>query len=273
MSLLVVDHGKIMQRILDILKNNEVLTQDDDKNKVLRKFKIQESDYDITDDVTPYCYISIPSRFASTRDIVGTSQAQRNQQIVEYKLTVMVQAKSVEYVQSSLFFFTDEIVRTLQANPTLKEPVALNDPLVKKLLVKDISRVNKKPGTEQDGMTLTLQLQIGFLWSLTLPGPLTLEGESKPLETVGNMTELDLLDDGSEMETKMYFTGLLDFEFESTDALDTSVKSLISAGTDISATLTAPTGTRVMTVFLKEFRKATPYDAFEKSILSMRIIA
>jgi len=275
MSLLVVDHGKIMQRVLDILQNTDSLCENDDKTKVLRKFKRAESDYGITDDVMPYVFIRAPPRLAFTRESLGSGEAQYNQQFADYQLTVMVQHKSVEFVQDSLFFFSDEIVRAIKANPTLKDPVTDTDPLVKRTLIKDITRFKPKEGTEQDGLTFHLQVQIGVLWTLTFPnsGPLVLDGISKPLETVGNVSDTDLEDDGTIAESKISDPGLLDFEFESNDANDITLKALIGSGDEIPATLVTPTGTRAMTVYLREIRKPTQQDIIEKSVLSMKIIA
>jgi len=275
LSLLVVDHGAIMQRILDILQNDSELTENDDKTKVLRKFKRAESDYGITDDVMPFVFIRAPPRLAFTRESLGSAEAQYNQQYADYQLTVMVQHKSVEFVQDSLYFFSDEIVRALKSNPTLLHPTANDDPLVKRLLIKDINRFKPKPGTEQDGLTFHIQVQIGVLWTLTFPnsGPLVLDGISKPLETVGNVSDTDLEDDGTIAESKISDPGLLDFEFESNDANDITIKALIGNGDEIPATLVTPTGSRAMTVYLREIRKPTSTDIIEKSVLSMKIIA
>lgn len=114
--------------------------------------------------------------------------------------------------------------------------------------------------------------RLGSEMILTLPGPVVIPLLSKPLELTGREVDDDLLDDGGRVVTPTKLnSGTISCEYESTSALDSSVKTLVDAGDRIVATLTKNTVPTNFNVILVNVDKPSPYDEIERAILTMEV--
>ncbi len=114
--------------------------------------------------------------------------------------------------------------------------------------------------------------RLGAEITLGLPGPITIPLLSKPLELTGREVDDDNLDDGGRVVTPTKLnSGTISCEYESTSALDSSVKTLIDAGDRIVATLTKNTVPTNFNVILVNVDKPAPYDEIERAILTMEV--
>jgi len=273
MVIINTDHAGNINRLIDIIKATDDLFDDPDSKERMRKVLFAEPDFDIVDDTTPYCYVYVPARFQFTRESIGGRTADFLQTLVEYYITVIVQRKSPEVTQKTIFKLTDKIIAALKANPLAGEPATpANDPKFIRSNIARIERFRPQIGRSVDGARIVLSAQVGTEWQLDLPGGLTLDLISKPLDTEGIAKDEDLTDDGAMVVTRMANPGTWDVEFNSDFSIDSTIKILID-GLEKPVTLRRGTESKNRTAVLVELRKPVAYDNVDKSILSLRLIA
>ena len=273
MTIINVDHASNITRLIDIIKNTEDLFDDPDAKERMRKVLFAEPDFDIIDDTTPYCYVYVPARFQFTNESIGGRTADFLQTLVEYYVTVIVQRKSPEVTQKTIFKLTDKIIAALKANPRAGEPdTPANDQKFIRSNIARIERFRPELGRSVDGARIVLTAQVGTEWQLDLPGGITLDLISKPQDTEGIAKDEDLTDSGKMVVTKIADPGTWDVEFNSNFTLDASIQALID-GLEKAVTLKRGTESKNRTAVLVELRKPVAYDNVDKSILSLRLIA
>lgn len=115
--------------------------------------------------------------------------------------------------------------------------------------------------------------RMGANQSLVLPGPVTINLLSKAPDDYGITSGDSLEDDGKVYVTPMANTtfGVSVYEYESTAALDTSIRALIDAKAKISVSLLDGVTTReTFDVLLIQTSKPTQYDQVERALLTLR---
>jgi hypothetical protein len=217
MSLLVVDHTAIINRIIDILKaDKEIYNQLAPKGK-LRKILFSESEEDHIDDATPYAFVQVAPRFQFTREPIGSMRNDFSQAMTEFYINIVAQKKDVATTHKELFKFADLVTRALSANKKLGTPGAITtDEKASRSVILRIERRNPQGGKSLDGLRITLGAIIAFEWEINFPnlGNLTIPLLTKPVDTIGVQSDTDLCDDGSIVETKIADPGLIEVEFE-----------------------------------------------------------
>jgi hypothetical protein len=278
LSLLVLDHTPIIERIIAILQADKTIYNKLAPKGKLRKILFAEPDQDHLDDSTPYCYVNVPARFQFTREPIGTMRNDFSMAMTEYQITVVAQKKDVGSTHKELFAFLDKIVRALKANTKLGTPGAITtDEKASRSEVLRIERKFPQGGKSLDGFRITLGVIIGYEWEVNFPtlgGGLTIPLLSKPVDTIGVQSDTDICDDGELIETKIADPGLLEVEFEEAKAVRSTLETQIDLGTTVAVNVNrngALDFTR--TVFLKEIRNPTQFDTIERRVLSMKIIS
>ena len=113
---------------------------------------------------------------------------------------------------------------------------------------------------------------LGAVQQLILPGPITLDLLSKPLDDYGITADDDLLENGVRVMTPMANTtfGTSLYEYESTAANHTSIKALIDAKAKIAVTLRDNGVDReTFDALLIQTSKPVQYDQIERAILTL----
>ena len=271
MSIQLTDHAGNINRIIAMIEANTDLFDDPNPKERLRKVLFAEPDFDIVDDSTPYCYVFVPSRFQFTRESIGGKTADFLQTLVEYHITLVVQRKTAEITQKTIFKLLDKLVKTFKENPTATDPKDGTDPKFIRSVILRIEKFKPEKGRSIDGVRIVLQAQVGTEWQLELPGPIILDLISKPLDTEGMVADEDLTGSGKIVLTELFKPGTWDVEFNSNFTLDGQIQNLVN---DLKKTVILRRGTesKSRTGVLIELRKPVAYDNVDRSILSLKLV-
>ena len=275
MSVILIDDVVVIDRLIEILKNDTDVFDKGDPQSKLRKILFSETDGGKLDDSTPFAWIAPSSRYRFTRESIGSSNIEFHQGLGEYVIGVVAQRRAAEETMQELLKFVRLIIEALRKNPKLGKPSDITtDQQAKRINILRTERFFPQQGKALDGMRIILVVQVGVEWQLEIPSSsLTLDMISKPLDEDNVNEDLDLEDDGTVSLTKVSDLGNLDIEFESDTATDTTLKNLITGDLEHTANLKrGGTTVKTMTVKFLSKRKPVPYDNIEKTILSMQLI-
>ena len=274
MANITIDHEKIINRIIDILKNNsnlyDVAKPSHDK---LRKIQFVAPTYDMEDDGVPFGYIQVADVFEKTVEQVGTVQPIAGQRIAAYNIVVVDMRKDAPSVQSKLLGFMELIRATLVENPTLKHPTNNNDPLITRLLIGEASQKSSQKNAEKQGMMLTIQVILGKAYTVTLNGSLVIDLLSKPLDRTSIQADIDITSDGDDVPSGISDDNSLALEMENTAANKAAIKALIQAENEITCVLDGATFSETNTVFLLEYKITAPFGNIDRAVLLARVLA
>ena len=273
MANIAIDHVAIANRIIAILKANSTLYDESKPGKdKLRKIQFVGNTYDMDDDTLPFGYVQVADRFEKTNEQVGTGLATSGQRILNYNIVVVDWRKDSESVQTKLLGFIEQVRQSLANNPTLKDPVANNDPKVARMVIGDTTTKTTKKNAEKMGMMMSIQCVIGSFYSVTLNGSLTIPLLSKPRDQTLMEHDVDLMDTGKDVVTPVSDSNVLMLEVENSPSIKTSVKSLIDAENEISLVVDNPSGNETYNVMLLEYTTTAPFDNIDRAVLTARIV-
>lgn len=276
MSALVFDHIVVIERIIEVLKDNDKIFEQASPIGKLRKILFAESDDGIQDDSTPYAWVATNTVFQLTLDSIGSALKDYFQTQAEYIIAIIAQKKAGTESQKELYKFVDLITKALKNNPKLEDPKAPGtDNKTFRLNIRTVERFNPGKGLGLDAVRIICRYQIGLAWQLELVTQgITLDLISKPLDTTENISDTDLEDDGTISETLITDLGLLDVETQLEPADRAVIDGLISGGLEHTVRLKkGGVVTLTKTVFFKQIREPTPIDNIERSIVAMKVIA
>lgn len=266
---MLIDHEKIINRIIDLLKADKNIYDPTNPSGKFRKIFFAETDYDLQDDTTPYCYVQIADQYQKTKSIIGTEKTDFFQSFATYNIVTVVQKQNTASAQKQMHALTSGVMDVLKANPKLKKTDG-TDPLAVRMLLSDI-RLLFPRGREKQASILTIEIQIGSGWQLVLPNASTLELISVPNDITNLDSDVNLLDDGSETYTRKAIHGSLAVEYESDFSTDSVIDSLID-GNEKTVTLKKGTFTKNLTVVFSERRKTVSFDTIDRTVLTMFVL-
>lgn len=274
MAPLIVDHTAIIERIIEIFKNNKTIYDSDNPKDKLRKIIFAESENGHKDDSTPYAWVTIPDRFQFTKEQYGTNQTDFSQNQVEYHIVIISQKRAITQTLQELFYFADLLVRELKANPKLTKPSDGTDPKVIRTNVISVNRYEPKLGQNLSALRIILGAQVGVTWQLSIPSAsLTLDLISKPDDTFNVQDNFDREDDGQIENTPFDNPGKLDVEVEVNDAdLDTLENLVDGFGKYTVLILKNGVSVKTRSVTFNSIRKPVPFDNIERAVVSMTVI-
>ena len=260
-----VDHEKNIKRIIDILEADTILEQ------CILQFKFGEDNYQIHDGETPYLVVSTQSRSLVSRDTFGIGEGSSDtQSIVNYVIRGYVQADDSENTEKSLYTIMKAVIDALRANPRLKKPTDSTDPLAIRSLIVDVNQPENTKGAENQNFTITLQVQVGSEWTLTLTdGSATvLDLLSKPSSPEGFDWDANYDDEQLRVVDATTERGTLNVAYENTPTNDAIVRGLL--GTKGTITLTKNgIYSRMIKITYIEIIPVAEWDTIERAVLHM----
>lgn len=266
---IVIDHKANIDEIIRLITTEDKTLFDSatPSKQKLRKVFFAETNYDMEDDTTPYCYVEIADEFESTPEPFGSEFTGLNQSVASYKVTVVDSQGTGTAASLAVALELLEKVRViLVANPTLTG-------LITRMNISKATRKQKEKGSEKNGMFFTIGVVIGQEFSIDFPAPLgTLNMISWPLDTVEETTDEDNLDSGLRVVTPKNDKDRIDVEVEVNFARSAQIKTILKAKDEITVTLHNGDDTEVHTVLLVSFMKPVPFDQFQRAVIGMEII-
>ena len=260
-----IDHQANIERIIDILSVDTTLKD------IINEFKFGEDDNLIHDNVTPYIIVTTASRSIFSKDTFGIGEGSTDpQSLANYVIRGYVQADNSENTEKELYTIMKSVIDTLRANPRLKKPSDSSDPKAIRSLIVDVSQPEKTRGAENQEFTVTLQVQIGSEWTLTLTdGSATvLNLLSKPNSPEGYDFDSNYDDGQLRVTDPTTEKGALFVEFENTPTLDVIVRGLLGS----TGTITLTKGgsySRMIKIAYIEIIPSVQWDSIERAILHM----
>jgi len=264
-----IDHKTNIDEIIRLITTADKTLFDSaaPSKQKLRKVFFAETNYDMEDDVTPYCYVEVADEFESTPEPFGSEFSGLNQSTASYKVTVVDSQGTGTAASMALALELLEKIRViLVANTTLTG-------LITRMNISKATRKQKEKGSEKNGMFFTIGVVIGKEFSIEFPAPLgTLNMISWPLDTVETMVDEDNLDSGLRVVTPKNDKDRIDIEVETNFSRSAQISTIIKAKDEISVTMNNGSDTRVLTVLPVSFMKPVPFDQFQRAVIGMEII-
>ena len=272
--MVVIDHNKNIQRIVDKIKADIILFDSGKTVGKLRAVFFGDPEYEKKEAeiMKPYLYVSTRDATQTTRYQFGvTKGANVNQQTVEYDLTIVAQSgiRSVES-QKQLYDIVKNLRTLVETDPTFLKPVTLDDAIFSRSIISEAPWDTKMKGKLITSITLILLATIGKAFTLTVTGIGVITGLSKPSAPEGIFFDADREQSGKRVGTEKGDFGSLFFEYECDETTNAALRAKF--GIEESVTLTFGASSRILNVLFVDINPTASFDEIERCVLHMEIL-
>lgn len=274
--MVITDHNKNIQRIIDVIKGDTAVFDDGDTVGLLREVNFGDPDNNDKNSIKqkPAIYVTTNDSIQSTRYNFGYSiPDNRNQVTVQYNIVLLAVSKAkTESSQKQLYSLMKNLELLFESNPTFTDPADVGtDPVFSRSVVNQIPWGKENKGQLITSITyvLTATIGIGFLANFPSIGDVTLLSKPNALEGIV------FTDDREQTFPNRVITengdfGSLDLEYESTVALDDSFRAKFGVEEDI--TITTASGAKIYHIKYISINPTAQFDSIERTILHLEII-
>ena len=191
--MVIIDHSKNIQRIVDVIKADSSLF---DSGKTVGKlrdifFGDPENNDKFSATQLPYLYVSTRSNLQTTRKDTGITSSENARQLtVEYELVIVSSsnAKSV-IAQKQMYDIIKNLNNMVETDPLFKKPVTNDDPVFSRSVITDIPYEESTRGKLLISVSIILLATIGEAFSLDIAGFTDIPLIGKPIEREIEITE------------------------------------------------------------------------------------
>jgi len=274
--LVITDHNKNIQRIIDVIKDDSAVFDDGETVGKLREVNFGDPNNNDKNSIKqkPAVYVTTNDSIQSTRYNFGYSiPDNRNQVTVQYNIVLLAVSKTkTELSQKQLYSLMKNLELLFEGNPTFTDPANVGtDPIFSRSIINQIPWDKESKGQLITSITYVLTATIGIAYLANFPiiGDVILL--SKPNAPEG----IVFSDDREQTFPNRVLTengdfGSLDVEYESTVALDDSFRAKFGVEEDI--TITTASGAKVYHIKYISINPTAQFDSIERTILHMEII-
>ena len=264
-----VDHPKNIERIISVLKSNELTFKKNVKGKTRQ---INSGDpHNKQAGHEPYSFVTVPESLLDTHWQYGSSENQ-NQVFVKYEIVII--SKS----QKELLEIIKNYQTVLSEDSTFADPASKTDdtisvdPIFVKSVISDVQRESRKGMTGRGGLievcTITLTAQIGSGTVLSIG-----DMEIPILGMTGNDGKNYSEDtpNGTRILTENNPNGSLFVEIELTSAINSKIKEIFNADDKIPLTVKQGNMTDSITAYPVSIEWVVQYDQLNRRVLHFEL--
>ncbi len=277
--MVVVDHNKNIQRIIDRIKDNSNLFDDGVTLGLLRSVNFGDPANNVkqAEKQIPYAYVTTASDLQENSPEIGVSIPDNVKSVtVEYQLVVIAQARDKQVNSQKQLYSLIKNMRTMTENdPLFSDPANPgDDPIFIRSIVSNVNWEEQTRGQLITVITLTLLATIGALFFLTIPGitdpiPLISKPVDRDIDNVEDILDDTLiLKDTAVIKSKRTILA----EFESTSTITSTLRTIKDNRESDSFTLTSPTGVEIVTAYVTQLASSTGFSNMETSIIQLDVI-
>ncbi len=272
--MVVIDHNKNIQRIIDKIKADITVFDKGKTEGKLREvfFGDPENQNKKAALMKPYLYVTTRDATQTTRYQFGVNDGSNvNQQTVEYDLTIVAQS-SIRTVasQKQLYDLVKNLRALVEADPTFLKPVTNDDPVFSRSIISEAPWDTKMKGKLITSISLILLATIGTAFSLTISGIGILKLLSKPSAPEGIIFDENREQNGDRVGTEKGDFGSMFAEYECDETTNAVLRAKF--GTEESVTLTFGTSSRVLNVLFVDISPTASFDEIERCVLHLEIV-
>ena len=275
--MVVADHNKNIQRIIDVIKGDVAVFDNGETEGLLRSVIFGDPDNNDKNSIKqkPAVYVTTNDSIQSTRYNFGYSiPNNRNQVTVQYNIVLLAVSKAkTESSQKQLYSLMKNLELLFEGNPTFTDPANPGtDPVFSRSVVNLVPWDKENKGQLITSITYVLTATIGVAYLANFPGIGDVILLSKPNAPEGIIFTDDLEQKPipNRVLTENGDFGSIDVEYESTVALDDSFRAKFAVEEDI--TITTASGAKVYHIKYISINPTAQFDSIERTILHMEII-
>ena len=256
----------LINRILDTLKANEAL------EKEIQEFRFGELPEAGDGNSFPSVKVTTTQNPWQNADAYGIAIPNTDIQTTAiFALELTVAEPTPEDTKARLLDLVNTVIDILHGNPRFAKADG-TDPLCIRSIITSVDEDGQYRGKVKQVATIKLKCQVGSQWILKLPGDISLNLISKPLESPGLNLDKDLLDDATVMYSALERSGELHAEYTSGPEVQDAIRDLMFAKKEIPVTLQFQNYSRNYTVVIKDNVATARFDELERLVLSMLLI-
>lgn len=271
--MVVIDHRKNIDRIIDRLKDDTEVSDKTTKGKVRAiLFGDPNNNLKLPNSLKPYIYITTRNSLQTTKRDFGVSNINSiYTNTIEYEIVIVADSRSkTEESQKQLYDIIKNVRSNLEADPTFKDPVSIDDPIFSRSIISDSSWDPQTRGKLTTSVSIILTATIGELLKINFPTIGDVIFLSKPNNQEGIIFGDDDEQDGSRSITPNGLFGSIFAEYESTPLLDAAFRAKFGVEEDV--TVTIGTTDRTVKIVYIDINPTVQFDSIERSILHLEIV-
>lgn len=274
--MVIIDHNKNIQRIIDVIKNDTVIFDNGETVGKLREVNFGNPNNNDKQSIKqkPAVYVTTNDNIQSTRYNFGYSIPDNRSQItVQYNIVLLAVSKAkTESSQKQLYSLMKNLEVLFESNPLFTDPANPGtDPVFSRSVVNQIPWDKENKGQLVTSITYVLTATVGVAFLANFPGIGDVILLSKPNALEG----IVFSDDKEQTFPNRVLTengdfGSIDVEYESTVALDDLFRAKFGVEEDI--TITTASGDKIYHIKYISINPTAQFDSIERTILHMEII-
>ena len=275
--MVVKDHNKNIQRIIDVIKDDSTVFDSGETVGKLREVNFGDPNNNDKNSIKqkPAVYVTTNDNIQSTRYNFGYSiPDNQNQVTVQYNIVLLAVSKAkTELSQKQLYSLMKNLENLFQSNPLFTDPANPGtDPVFSRSVVNLVPWDKENKGQLITSITYVLTATIGVAYLANFPGIGDVILLSKPNAPEGIIFTDDLEQKPipNRVITENGDFGSIDVEYESTVALDDLFRAKFAVEEDI--TITTASGAKVYHIKYISINPTAQFDSIERTILHMEII-
>jgi hypothetical protein len=276
---LVVDHVKNIQRIIDRIKNTSSLFDNGITEGKLREVNFGDPNNNdkLSIKQKPALYVTTKNNIQGTRYSFGYQNNNNQSQVtVLYELVLLAVSKNkTEQSQKQIYELVKNIREFINNDPLFLIPSNMpnpgTDPIFSRCVINDAVWDSERKGRLVTSISFTLLATIGISFLANFPGIGDVTLLSKPNAPEGIVFSDDKLQKPSpnRVITENGNFGSLDVEYESTVSLDDAFRSKFGVEEDVI--ITTASGSHTYHVKYININPTYQYDSIERTILHMEL--
>lgn len=277
--MVVVNHNKNIQRIINRIKNDSNLFDDGATVGLLRSVNFGDPANNVkqAEKQIPYAYVTTSSDLQENSPEIGVSVSDNVKSVtVEYQIVVIAQARDKQVnSQKQLYELIKNMRAMTESDPLFSDPNNQGvDPIFIRSIVSNVNWEEQTRGQLITVITMTLLATIGALFFLTIPGitdpiPLISKPVDRDIDNVEDILDDTLiLRDTAVIKSKRTILA----EFESTSTITSTLRTIKDNRESDSFTITSPTGVEIVTAYVTQLASSTGFSDMETSIIQLDVV-
>lgn len=277
--MVVTDHNKNIQRIINRIKNDSNLFDDGETVGLLRSVNFGDPANNVkqAEKQIPYAYVTTASDLQENSPEIGVSVSDNVKSVtVEYQIVVIAQARDKQVnSQKQLYELIKNMRAMTESDPLFSDPNNQGvDPIFVRSIVSNVNWEEQTRGQLITVITMTLLATIGALFFLTIPGitdpiPLISKPVDRDIDNVEDILDDTLiLKDTAVIKSKRTILA----EFESTSSITSTLRTIKENRESDSFTITSPTGVEIVTAYVTQLASSTGFSDMETSIIQLDVV-
>lgn len=270
--MVTVDHNKNIQRIIDVIKADDIVFDGGATPGLLREVNFGDPNDNNKNAIKqkPAVYVTTKNSIQSNSYNFGVENDNSIPWVtVQYDVVLLAVSKvDTTKSQNQLYTLMTNLRNTLSANPTFLNPEDDLDPIFSRSIVNEVPWDVKSKGQLITSITFSIIATIGAGLIITIPGFGDLDIISDSGDDGRNNTTIPN-DEGNTKRTKGAFVGVRFFEYEYTTPTFESLETLIVADDTLDLILQYPSGDITYSAKLEYQRQAERFNGIRTVFLQV----